>query len=50
MKSKILALFAFLFQVNASESTECHRHLLSSMNCDSARASLIWEEFDGKGN
>lgn len=50
MKSKILALFNFLFLDNSIESAECRRHLLSSMNCDSARASLIWEEFDGKRN
>lgn len=49
MKSKILALFAFLFQVNASESVECRRRVLSSMTCDSARASLILEEFNGRG-
>lgn len=49
MKSKILAIISFLFSVNTSENVECRRRVLSSVTYNSARASLILEEFNGRG-
>lgn len=52
MKSIVLSLLSFFFPLTGDarvESVEYHRAVLSSMSHDSARASLILEEFNERG-
>lgn len=52
MKSIVLSLLSFFFPIASNarpESVEYRRAVLSAMSYDSARASLILEEFNGRG-